>query len=445
MLVDADQFAWAIPLACLGLPAVLACFTAAGFATAQLLWSAGPARLFALAACLGGAEWLRGLVATGFPWNELGMALGGNLALAQTASIVGLYGLNFVAIALFAAPALLRDPPLGRLRRPGVVVAAILAAFALLGGFGLARLSRGPVDTVAGVKIRLMQPNLKQDEFFSPENKDKILDRYLSLSDRATSPQTTGVADVTHLLWPESAFPFILARDAAALGRIQAALGPKTILITGAARMVPGPAGRNVFHNSIEAIDRTRGVFADYDKVHLVPFGEYLPFDDLLRRLGLRNLVHVPGGFTPGAQGRPMSIPGLPPVSALVCYEALFPGEVVPRGGERPGLLLNVSDDSWYGETAGPWQHFSQARLRAVEEGLPLVRVATNGVSAFVDPYGRVIASLPVGVADVLDGSLPKPIAATPFAQWPLAGPFGLLALCLAIALTGRLWRRRKP
>lgn len=440
MLVDADQFAWAIPLACLGLPAVLACFTAGGFAAARLLWSPGPVRLLALATGIGGFEWLRGHVATGFPWNEFGMALGGNLVLAQSASMVGLYGLNFIAVVLFAAPALLRDPPSRQRFRGGAfVVKLCLAAFVVLGVFGAIRLSGGPVENVPGVKLRLMQPNLRQDKFFSPENKDKILDRYLSLSDRATSPQTTGIADVTHLVWPESAFPFILARDAEALARISKFLGPKAILMTGAARMIPAARGEPpVFYNSIEAMDQARGIFADYDKVHLVPFGEYLPFDGILRRLGLRNLVHIPGGFSPGPTGRLMTIPGLPPIAALVCYEAAFSGEVVPPGGERPGALLNVSDDGWYGDTAGPYQHFSQARLRAIEEGLPLVRAATTGITAFVDPYGRVVSSLPLGVEGVLDGGLPKSIAATPFARWPLAAPLGLFILALAGALAGR-------
>ena len=143
---------------------------------------------------------------------------------------------------------------------------------------------------------------------------------------------------------------------------------------------------------AVLAIDRAHGIFASYDKIHLVPFGEYLPFAALLERLGLRSLVSAPGGFTPGGPRRYMAIPGLPPVSALVCYEAIFSGAVTRHDEftERPGLLLNVSEDGWYGNTIGPYQHFSQARLRAIEEGLPLVRAANTGVSAIIDPYGRV-------------------------------------------------------
>ncbi len=443
MLVDADQFAWAIPLAVLGLPAVLACFPAFGFALARALWSPRAARLLALAFGLGASEWARGFVATGFPWNEWGMALGGNLALAQIASLFGLYGLNFIAVVIFAAPALLIDARrAGRCGSPALVPALCLAALVCIGIYGALRLSHGHVENVAGARLRIMQPNIPEGPEFRPENKDKILDRYLSLSDRATSPQSTGIADVTHLIWPESAFPFILSRDASAMQRIQSFLGPKAILLTGAARMSVGEKGqRPTFYNSIEAIDQPRGIFAQYDKTHLVPFGEYLPLGGWFERMGLRNLVPVPGGFTPGASGKRMTIPGLPALSGLVCYEAVFPGEVTDHGlaVDRPGLLLNVSEDSWYGRSSGPYQHFAQARLRAIEEGLPLIRAANTGISAIVDPYGRVLSSLPLGAEGVLDGALPKALAATPFAKWPFAGPLSFLLLSLAGAMAGRL------
>ena len=443
MLVEADEFAWALPLAVLGLPAVLGLFTALGFALARVLWCPGGARVLALAAGLGASEWLRGHVATGFPWNEFGMALGGNLVLAQSASLVGLYGLNAIVVALFATPALLNDDSAGRrswLLSGPVIALVVLGALAACGGW---RLATGHVGDVAGVRLRIMQPNLAQDAKFRPEFKDAILDRYTSLSDRATSPQTTGVADVTHLIWPESAFPFILTRDGAAMERLSSFLGPRTVLITGAAREENRPRGaRRVFYNSVQALDREHGLLATYDKIHLVPFGEYLPLGGVLEKLGLRQFVHIPGGFDAGLSRMPLRLPGLPPLSALVCYEAVFPGEVSTDGplSERPGALLNLSNDAWFGLTAGPYQHFSQSRLRAIEEGLPLVRAANTGISAIVDPYGRVIGSLPLGVDGVLDGALPDSIAATPFARRPFAGPLALLIL----AFLGALWGRRR-
>jgi apolipoprotein N-acyltransferase len=179
------------------------------------------------------------------------------------------------------------------------------------------------------------------------------------------------------------------------------------------------------------------GVIRDSsDKVHLVPFGEYLPFGRALNALGLRQFVHVPGGFEAGTRAKLIAVPGLPPVAPLVCYEAIFPGAVVPPG-ERPGLMLNVTNDAWFGDTPGPWQHFAQARLRAVEEGLPLVRAANSGVSAVVDPYGRVLAELGIGVDGVLDSGLPAAIVPTAFArlgQWPAIVLFVLMAVGAGIA-----------
>lgn len=437
MLVEADQFAWALPLAVIGLPAVLGLFTALGFALARLLWSPGSLRVFALAAGLGAAEWLRGHVLTGFPWNDVGMALAQAGPLAQVASLIGLHGLDLAAIVIFAAPAtILEARPGARFRANAAVWAAalLIAGFA---AFGALRLAMNPTEEVAGVRLRLMQPNLPQDAKFNPANGPEILRRYLTLSDRATGPERTGVADVTHLIWPESAFPYILSREPQALSAIARALRGK-ILITGAAR-VEGDSGgrRGRIYNAIEVLQGDR-IVAFYDKTHLVPFGEYLPFESLLRPLGVTQLV--PGIWDRGQGPRKLAAPGLPAIAPLVCYEAVFPGEATAGGadGDRPQLLLNVTNDGWFGQTTGPHQHFAQARLRAIEEGLPLVRVANTGISAIVDAYGRVIESLPLGVEGIIDGGLPKPAPVTFFALrgW-MAFPI-LWAVFVAMAAAGR-------
>ena len=210
---------------------------------------------------------------------------------------------------------------------------------------------------------------------------------------------------MTLLVWPESAFPFILTRDPQALSDIGALLPPRTVLVTGAAREEDRPAtqGRPAsadYFNSILVIGSGGSVLDSYDKVHLVPFGEYLPFEAILRRVGLRHFVAIPGGFEAGSRRRLLAIPGLPGASPLICYEAIFPDAVLPdrRGtGVRPHFLLNVTNDGWFGLTAGPHQHFAQARLRSIEEGLPMIRAAATGISAIVDPYGRVNAALPLG------------------------------------------------
>lgn len=445
-LADGGQYAYAMPLGVVGLPAAMALYPAFGFMLARLVWSAGPARILAFAAAMTLTEWLRGNLFTGFPWNAFGMAFGGNLVSAQFASLVGLYGLTLAATLIFAAPATLADRPFS-LRAPSV---AALAALAAIFGFGALRLAQAKEGFVAGVALRIMQPNLAQDEKFRPAYKDAILRGYLELSDLSAD---AGSGDVTVLVWPESAFPFILSRDDAALAEIAAALPPGAFLVTGAARVETDPAdpaGGPTFFNAIHAINSGGVILDTYDKTHLVPFGEYLPFDRILSRLGLHQFVHIPGGFEAGSMRRTLNVPALPPVAPLICYEAIFPGEALPqeKDAPRPGLMLNVTDDGWFGRTAGPYQHFAQARLRAIEQGLPLVRAANTGISAIVDPYGRIVAELPLGVAGLLKGRLPLPIAPPPFARAPLAATLMVLLVAWlavgAAAAKRRLWRQGK-
>jgi apolipoprotein N-acyltransferase len=438
-LVDAEQFAWALPLGVLALPAALAFFPAVGFALARALWAPGPARLFALAVGLAVSEWLRALVLTGFPWNELGMALGDAPVLAQGASVIGLHGLTMLTIVIFAAPATLIDEAGGRRRWTATLLA--LLTLALLAGFGAWRLSTPAAATVAGVKLRLMQPNIGQGDDFRPENKEAIMRHYLDLSDRATSPTSMGVADVTHLIWPESAFPFLLARDPQALSQIANLLHGGTTLITGAARAERGSADTGLhYFNSIQVIDRRGELLDHYDKVRLVPFGEYLPLRGVLERLGLTQLVRsAPGGFEPGTGSAKLRVPGLPDAWPMVCYEAIFPNEWGELfGGERAAFILNLTDDIWFGRTAGPYQHFAQARLRAIEQGLPLVRAANSGISAVVDGLGRTIAELPLGAEGVLDSALPVARPPTVYARYGALGPASLLLVILVFGLVLR-------
>jgi apolipoprotein N-acyltransferase len=435
-LVEPDQFALLLPLGVLGLPMGLGVFPALGFVLARILWSPGPARILALAAGLTFSEWLRGTVFTGFPWNAYGMALGDHFLLSQAASVMGLYGLTLLAVAISAAPATIATAvnTRGRWLAPGLAAAMLVA----LAAFGWIRVPSAPMPTVAGVQLRIMQPNLQQDEKFRPDNWHSVMARYLSLSDRATSPERPGMAGVTHLVWPESAFPFLVARDPQALAQIGALLPKGSILLAGAVRAqepLPGEEETHYF-NSIHVIGDDGTILASADKVHLVPFGEYLPLAGLLTRLGLRQFVHVPGGFEAGSRHVALAVPGLPLVAPLICYEAIFPEEAVPPG-TRPGLLLNLTNDGWFGITPGPYQHLAQARLRAVEQGLPLVRAANTGISAVADPYGRIVASLPLGVDGVLDSKLPEAIEPTLFSRmgsWIPAILLMLASLFAAIA-----------
>jgi apolipoprotein N-acyltransferase len=437
-LVDADKFAWALPFGVLGLPAVLAIFPGLGFALARLIWRADATRALALAVGLGFSEWLRCVVLTGFPWNELGMALGANLELAQIASIVGLHGLTLLAVAIFAAPATLWTATRRRWLPTALAALVFVATFA----FGAWRISAPASPTLPNVKLRLMQANISQGGDFSPDNGQAIVQEYLALSDRATSPTTSSVADVTHLIWPESAFPFLLARDGAALAAISEFLRGGTTLVTGAARLDEADRsdGRRHFFNSILTLDR-RGLLPErYDKRHLVPFGEYMPFGRWFERIGVTQFVHMPGGFDPGIGSDRLHVPGLPTARALICYEAIFPNE---RGEalddpDPPRWMLNVTDDAWFGLTAGPYQHFAEARLRAIETGLPLVRAANTGISAVIDGRGRVLAEARLGAEAVVDSALPEPLPPTWQRRWGSSTAGWIALFFLAVVALAR-------
>jgi len=439
-LVDAHTFGWLLPFAVLILPAGLAIFTAFGLALARFLWIRGIGRIVILAAALTFAEWLRGNVLSGFPWNVFGYALTGQLPLAQAAAFVGLWGLTFMAVAIFAAPATLADERTDT-PKPWLAPALAVVVLVAVAGLGALRLAKTPTAFVDGVRLRIMQPNLPQDDKFNYSAKQAVMARYVALSDRATGPQLAGVRDITHLIWPESAFPFFLAREADAMAQIADLLPEGTVLITGGARVAEGASAQFLrAYNSLYVIDHDGSILSVYDKVHLTPFGEYLPFQDFLERLGFMQLTKMPGGFVPGERRRKISVPRAPDFLPLICYEIVFPGEVVPDG-ERPGWLINLTNDGWFGISTGPYQHFQQARVRAIEEGLPLVRAANTGISAVVDPVGRVVNSMPLGAEGTLDSALPRRIDATVFARIR-SMPVGLVVA--AILLAGLVRRMRR-
>nr|WP_247658218.1 apolipoprotein N-acyltransferase [Aquabacter sp. L1I39] len=414
-LVDADVFAWLLPFAVVSMPAGLALFSALGLAVARLFWGEGARRIAALCVGLGGAEWLRGHVLTGFPWNTFGYAVTEMLPLAQGAALVGLWGLTFLTILIFATPVLLIDRPV---RRGGMVVVAGALVLLVSGWvWGNWRLATTEVGSVPGVRLRVVQPAIPQNEKFVYARRHAVLDEYLDLSSQPSARYPGGLADVTLLIWPESAFPFIYEYEPWARERIAATLPENVTLVTGAARRGPPPAGQtSSFFNSIRVMDHDGRVLQSADKVHLVPFGEYLPFQSFLESLGLEQLTRVRGGFSSGSQLEALRIPGAPAAGPLICYEAIFPGAVLPVG-ERPGFLLNVTNDAWFGMTPGPYQHFLQARLRSIEEGLPMVRAANTGISAIIDPLGRNVATLGLGERGVLDAILPQRLPHPPLSS----------------------------
>ncbi|MEI8151804.1 MAG: apolipoprotein N-acyltransferase [Hyphomicrobiales bacterium] len=438
-LVDAKNFGWLLPFAVIALPAGMACYTALGVAAARAIWVRGPARAIALAVALTAAEWLRGHLFSGFPWNAYGYALTGPLVLAQGAALVGIWGLTFIAVAVFASPAMLTDDRTDT-RRPWLPLAISVVLLGALGLYGAIRLSHTPPAFVDNVRLRIMQPNLAQDDKFNYGAKQRVMSHYLELSDRSTGPQSASVRDVTHLIWPESAFPFLLTHEPDALAQIAALLPEGTVLITGAVRAPELPPGAKIerAYNSVYVIDHDGSILSVYDKIHLVPFGEYLPFQDFLEKLGLMQLTKLPGGFIAGERRRTMAVPRAPSMLPFLCYEIVFPGEAMPGGETRPGWMLNLTNDGWFGISSGPYQHLQQARMRSIEQGLPLVRAANTGVSAVIDPVGRIVKSLPLGAEGVMDSSLPRRIDAPLYAR---TGDLGA-ALVVVLALIFVIRRR---
>ena len=424
-LVEADAFAWMIPFAVLAMPAGLALFFAAAALLARFFWMEGAIRVLVLGASLAGFEWLRGHVLTGFPWNAIGYGFAANTLMMQPAALIGVYGLGLVGFIVFASPAVLADTTSLRRRLTFVGAAGALFAGCLL--YGAVRLAQdGPAD-VPDVRLRIVQPNIPQAEKWVPGNEKWIFERYLDLSAAPLGPEDTRLDGITHVIWPESAFPFILTEQPRALAAIDALLPEGTVLITGAARAEPAveprPDHETDYYNSVYVIADDATIIEAYDKVHLVPFGEYLPLRGLLTKLGVENLVRMPGGFSAGYARRNLTAPGAPSFSPLVCYEAIFPLSVVSKG-KRPEWLLNLTNDSWFGDTPGPHQHLRQTRLRAVEEGLPVVRDANTGISAVIDARGRVRGKLPLGHAGAFDSPLPAAEGPTIYVRvgdWPLA------------------------
>ncbi|HEY8246473.1 MAG TPA: apolipoprotein N-acyltransferase [Hyphomicrobium sp.] len=445
-LVEAEVFAWLMPFAVLLLPAGLALFIGLAAGVARLAWPPGIARVLVLAVVLALTEWLRGHVLTGFPWNVLGYALTWPLPMMQSAAVLGIYGLTLLCVAIFAGPlVLIADAASGASRGHVLARAAALAIMPLLLLYGLGawRLSNNPTTMLDGVRVRVVQASVPQRDKWRPEKQREIFDDQLALSRRDASGRQDDLAGITHLIWPEAAMPFLPLEHPEALASIGALLPSGTQLLAGALRLKkPHSApGAREGYNSLMVFGDQGNLEQTYDKIHLVPFGEYLPMQTLLESIGLEQLTRWRGGFATGPVPRPLlSIAGLPPTAALICYEAIFPTEVV-QGEQRPGLLINVTNDGWFGDTTGPWQHFHQARVRAVEEGLPIIRAANNGVSAIVDGQGRVVTMLSLNARGVIDSRIPASIAVPLYAT---AGDSTFVVLALIFLVAAVVTSRRE-
>lgn len=432
-VVRGPEFAPFAPFGAAALALGLALFHGGAAALAGAFWRDGPRRIAVFAVAFALFEYLRGFVLSGFPWNVFGHVWPAGGPMSQSAAFFGVWGLTLVTLYAFAAPAALLGPNPSRIPR-WAPTAAAFAVLAFVFAAGVGRLSDAADAFAPGVRLRVIQADLTEADKWRGDGRVRVLEHYLALSARE------GLETRTHIVWPEGALPFPILESPPALNRLAEVFDDEQMLLMGSARREPDDPARLTVYNSFLALAfRGGSPFPEmiYDKSKLVPFGEFLPLSGVMERMGLATLSRrLPGGFTPGPGPATVPITGAPPAAPQICYETIFPG-FTPRGQDRPAWIINVSNDGWYGDTAGPRQHLNQARYRAIEEGVPLVRAATGGVSAVIDPYGRLpeAKQLPFKEDGVLDAPLPAALAPTLYA---LVGDAVFALLFTGLALTAR-------
>ena len=431
LFVAIDQYWWLVPFASNGLAAGLAIYW--GLMTcvaAALVPRSRPlARCLMLVALWSLSEWLRGHLLTGFPWNLPGYAWTGYPWLIQSAAWIGIYG---VTVLVLLAPTL--ASLLGSEMSPKRGLAAFAAGLGILAIVAIAgalRYPAEPMPTVPGVRLRLVQPSIQQSLKWVEGRYQQNLWQHIDLSVRPAEPAPNII------VWSEAAEPFPLSNPENARFIASKTLKPGQLLITGTVREFP-KADPPSYSDSIAVLNPAGDVIATFDKYHYVPFGEYMP---LARWLPIVKAVAA-GDVEPTEGPGPVTLdlPGLPPAGPTICYEVIFPHAIVDED-HRPDWLLDVTNDAWFGLTAGPYQHFAMMRVRAVEEGLPLVNAANDGISGVIDPYGRIVTKLALGAIGVIDADLPKKLDKTFYAR---VGDSIFFAMVAGLTLAGLLIDRRK-
>lgn len=424
--VEADRFGWLALPAVLGLSALLSVFPALACALAARMERAGLPLALSMATSWTATEWLRGHVLTGFPWNLAAYTLSDWPVAAQASSVFGSYGLGFLlvlcaALAGLAFVSAADGKRISRLATAGAIALSVTA-------FGAMRLLFADVPSERGAQIRVVQPNIAQSAKWDDATRNSNILKLIALSAQP--------GDFDILLWPETAWPGFLAEDAGARAMLGWLLPETGVLLTGSPEREETGAG-TVYRNAVLAISRDGTILTRYAKHHLVPFGEYVPWRSLLP---LQRLVQSLGDFTPGPGPRTLAFGPHPYAGIAICYEIIFPGHVVDDA-IRPDWIFNATNDAWFGASIGPWQHLASARMRAIEEGLPLVRAANTGISAVVDSYGATLAMLEIDTSGVIDIRLPRPLPATIYARF---GDWALLFLMLTSWAISGYWARQQ-
>ena len=414
-LVDAAHQGWMAPFAVTAMAGGLALFWGLAALLYRLIRPPGVRRVLVFAGTFAALEWARGHVLTGFPWNLPGETWKAGSAPSQAAALVGAYGLTWITLAIAAAPAVWRDGQRGRIAI-GAAVAGLVALYAG-GAAHIALTPRG--DPHAPTSVRIVQADIEQSVKWDADHFAQVVEAYVSLTARPYAGDKP--ADI--VIWPEGALPAAI-NDYLAPGTwvrqaIVAALQPGQLLLIGGYRY-EGSFDKPIYYNSLIALRRTQTdleAVGVYDKHRLVPFGEYLPMDAFLTKLGVKSLTHLGDSFATGPRPAPLRVSSELIVQPLICYESLFPGLAKPDARVR--ALVNVSNDAWFGATSGPLQHLNLASYRAIETATPIIRATPTGVSALIDARGKIVpgARLNLGETGVIDGILPQKGTITPFSR----------------------------
>lgn len=416
LFVDIDQWKWVLPLSLIVGPGLMGLYYGFIPLLARPFRDNADAHALVFATLWAATEYARGHLLTGFPWNLAGYAWDRILPVMQFSSLAGIYGLTLLTLLWAASPAFSRK----------LKIAAFLS-FCVALGWGSARLWLHP--TIASeTTVRIVQANIPQNMKWDNDAEWRNFEKHLALT-RSRGDPGPGV-----VVWPETAVMADLTLFPEISRLIALQMPPNSIGVLGTLRVTEEKSGPRFF-NSVSVVDKKAHVLDVYDKHHLVPFGEYIPFRDKLNITPIAAAISGIGDFTPGTGPRTIrGVPGLPAASLLVCYEVIFPGQVADRK-DRPDWMVNVTNDAWYGRTAGPYQHLAIARVRSIEEGLPLARAANTGISALTDPLGRIVAEQPLGTAGALDAALPRALPPTLYARRGDSVFWALLALISGYAL----------
>jgi len=390
-------------------------------------------RILVFAASFALFEWLRGHIFSGLPWNLPGYTWTAGGAISQSASWFGIYGLTFLTLFALASPAVAisRHMKSRRLMPPMAGIGLLLLVFLA----GMMRLGSAEIPDHEGLRFRIVHSSITQAEKWGPNDFEaRTRDRYLRLT------QAPGLDAVTHVLWPEGALPYFMLEDGETLRMIGNDLQNGQVLLAGINRRA-GIGRDTTYHNSLAVLRYAENgaprVDALYDKVRLVPFGETIPLAWLISAIGFEDFARLQ--FAPGPGPAVSNVAGAPSMMPLICYEAIFP-EFVRSAPERPGWLYNLSNDAWFGDTSGPWQHLNQTRYRAIETGLPILRVASRGYSGAIDPLGRMPLRIAPDDEGAYDTGLPLPLASTLY--WRYGDlPFWFITLSILGLITAQRFR----